>query len=303
MVEPAFGEGEMELKDGFVEADLGRGLSVRAGQFKVPFGFESLRSSTDLRFAERAFPTSLSPRRDVGVEITGEWTAIEAQAGLFNGVPDGSSAGDGRSLDAAARVFVRPPGTGLGLGLAATAGTERGDDSRRALSDAETPGDRLFFDYEAGVVADGPRLRLGPQATLDAGRFHLLGEVTWARHRISGRGGRIDLTHRAWQAAASVVLVGEPRGALRPVPRLGVWDGGPGAVEVSTRLHGLSLDPTSERVAAPGSARHAAAAAVALHWSPVAEARLGVTAERTVLSGFDGGRPETLVVLRAQIDV
>ena len=65
------------LLDGFVEADL-RGiassslLSLRVGRFKTPVGYESLRSSSDLRFAERAFPTALSPRRDLGAMLAYE---------------------------------------------------------------------------------------------------------------------------------------------------------------------------------------------------------------------------------------
>ena len=310
VIEPDVGEGEVELKDGYAEADVGHGLTVRAGQFKVPFGYESLRSSTDLRFAERAFPTALSPRRDAGVGVGWARERLDVAVGVFNGVPDGASRGDGRALDVAARVFVRPRGTGFGLGLAATAGTERGDAADRALSDVETPGDRPFFDYAEGVVADGPRLRLGPQATLDAGRLHVLGVLTWAHHRVAAPldmelldgarldGTHLDLTHRAWQAAASLVLVGEPQGADRPVPRRGVFEGGPGVVEVSARLHGIALD---SRAAAPGSAGRATAAAAAVHWSPTVEARLGVTVERTVFP--DGVPAETFVVVRAQIDV
>lgn len=298
------GEGEAELVDGYVEVALGRGLVARAGRFKTPFGYESLLSSRDLRFAERSLATALSPRRDLGASVRGTWRHVDAEVGVFNGVGDGASAqtaSDG-ALDAVGRVFVRPAGTGLGLGVAASAGTEHGDSTRSALAAYETPGDRTIYASAASVVADGPRLRVGPQATFDAGPLHLLGEWTWARHRVAGPAGRTDLTHRAWQAAASFVVVGEPRGSRRPVPRRSVWDGGPGAVEVSARVHRLVLDPDAALVAAPGRARRATAWGAAVHWSPVAEARLGVTAERTTLSGFAGGPPETFIVVRAQID-
>lgn len=315
VLEPGFGEGEVELNDGYVEADLWAGtgtsrLAARAGRFKTPVGYESLRSSTDLRFAERALPTALSPRRDLGAMLTWETARVEAQAGVFNGVPDGASRSDdwGSGPDAAARVFARPGGRldGLGLGLAVAAGTERGTDYETDLDDYETPGDRAFFAYASGVRAAGARLRLAPQATLDVGRLHILGEWTLALHRLGTDAGPTTVRHRAWQAAASFVLVGVPNADDRPVPQRSVTDGGVGAVEVSARVHGLALDPDAGPLAAGGSAQNATAVGLAVHWSPVVEARLGITAERTVFDAFGvdvAPEPETFVVLRAQIDL
>ena len=42
-------------------------FAVTAGKFKVPVGLERLQSANDIRFVERAFPTSLLPNRDLGV--------------------------------------------------------------------------------------------------------------------------------------------------------------------------------------------------------------------------------------------
>lgn len=312
VVEPDFGEGEVELKDGFVEADVATGLAVRVGQFKAPVGYESLRSSSDLRFAERAFPTALSPRRDLGAMLTWESARIEAQAGVFNGVPDGGSTdGDAGSetLDGVARVFGTPVVSRrarLGVGFAVAAGTERGTADAPGLDGYETSGDRDLFEYAPGVRVDGARLRIAPQATLDVGRLHVLGEWTLARHRLDTPGGRATVEHRAWQAAASVVVVGVPQSDDRPVPQRSVTEGGPGAVEVSVRVHGLALDEDAGPLASVGSARRATAVGVALHWSPVAQARLGLTVERTVFDPFGvraAPEPETFVVFRAQIDL
>ena len=320
--EPGFGEGEAELLDGYAEADLwggpGRALAARIGRFKTPVGYESLQSSTDLRFAERALPTALSPRRDLGAMVTYEAGRIEAQAGVFNGVPDGSSTPTDWAAgpDAAARVFGTPVETGsaagpvrLGVGLAVAAGTA-GETDR--LADYETPGDRTVFAYAEGVVPDGRRLRVAPQATLDVGRLRVLAEATEARHRVRLGTDERDLAHRAWQAAASYVVVGRPQGADRPVPSRPVTEGGPGAVEVSARVHGLSLDDTSAPLATTASARRATAWGLALHWTPVAPVRLGLTVERTRFDGFDSGAPEaggavppaeTFVVGRFQVDL
>lgn len=320
VVEPGFGEGEVELLDGYAEADIwggrDRALAVRVGRFKTPVGYESLRSSSALRFAERALPTALSPRRDLGAMLHWDAPRLEAQAGVFNGVPDGSSASVdwGAGPDAAARVFGTPLETGsaagpvrLGLGLAVMAGTAG---EGEALADYETSGDRTVFAYAPGVVPDGRRVRLAPQATLDVGRLHVVGEVVEARHRVrqsAEAGGPVrDLAHRAWQVAASYVLVGRPQGDARPVPVRSVAEGGPGAVEVSARVHGLAVDDEPGTLAAAGSARRATAWALAVHWSPVAPVRLGLTAERAAFDAFGGGgapEPETFVVLRGQIDL
>ena len=309
VVEPDMGEGEIELKDGYVEADIAARLAIRVGQFKTPVGYESLRSSTDLRFAERAFPTALSPRRDLGAMLTWETARVEAQVSVFNGVADGGSADGGEgseTLDAAARVFGGPftsRHARLGVGLAVVAGRARGADD---LAEYETPGDREVFAYTDNVVPGGLRVRLAPQATFDVGRLHMLGEWTLARHHLDAPDGPVTVAHRAWQAAASVVIAGVPQGDDRPVPRRSVTEGGPGAVEVSARVHGLALDRHAGPLSTDGSARQATAVGLAVHWSPVAEARLGVTAERTVFNPFGVGgtpEPETFVVLRAQIDL
>ncbi len=284
------GEGDVALTDGYLEADVGRGLHVRVGRFKTPFGAESLRSSSALRFAERALPTALAPRRDVGAMLWGAWSRAEVQLGLFNGVPDGSSrqtASDG-SPDVAARVAATPV-HGLRLGLAATAGRERGTPDAPALAGYETSGGRSIFAMPEGVAADGPRLRVGPEATLDVGRLSLLGEWTRSRHAVTG--GRIEA--KAWQVAASVVLVGDARRGGRPAPVRAVTAGGPGAVEVSARLSALHVDG----LGAPGSVQRARSAAVAVQWSLTDEARIAVTAERTAF----GDAPETLVIVRSQI--
>ena len=323
VVEPGLGEGDVELVDGYAEADVWSGpslLALRVGRFKTPVGYESLRSSSDLRFAERALPTALSPRRDLGAMLAWAGDHIEAQAGLFNGVPDGASrsADWGSGPDAAARVFVRPGGRfgGLGIGLGAALGTERGTAGAPGLDDYETSGDRPVFAYLPTVHADGARLRLAPQATLGVGRLSLLGEWTMAQHRLASprasSGGpssfesqSVTVRHQAWQLAASAVLIGRPQGGDRPVPHRSWSEGGPGAVEVSVRVHRLAMDGDAAPLAAPGSARRATAFGVALHWAPVAPARLGVTAERTAFAAFgldDAPPPETFVALRAQLD-
>ncbi|PAP77794.1 porin [Rubrivirga marina] len=305
--EPGFGEGDAELLAGWVEADLAGGLRLRAGKFKSPFGLESLRSSTDLRFAERALATALSPRRDVGVMAHVEAPRLEAALGLFNGVPDGASEDREPSdaKDVVARVLASPV-EGVSVGLALATGAERGTSEVPALADYETSADHAFLAFRPGVVADGARQRVGPQATLARGRLQADAEWTWARHRVRGPDGPADLEHEAWQVAASVVLSGTPRGRKRPLPSRPAPDGGIGAVEVSARVHGFAADPATAPLATAGSARRALAWALAAHWTPIVPVRLGATVERTTFDGFEGEadpRAETALFVRAAFEL
>ena len=63
---------------------------LTAGKFKVPVGLERLQSATDIRFIERAFPTSLVPNRDLGLSFGGDAAGgvVNYSFGYFNGVSD-----------------------------------------------------------------------------------------------------------------------------------------------------------------------------------------------------------------------
>ncbi len=306
-VEPGFGGGDAELIDGWIEADVPGGVRLRAGRFKTPFGLESIRSSSDLRFAERSLATALSPRRDVGVMAHVQGTRLEAAVGLFNGVPDGASGASerGDAKDLVARLLAAPV-DGVFVGAAAATGAERGTADRPALADYETGADHAVLAFRPGVVADGRRLRVGPQATVARSRFQADAEWTWARHRVRGPEGPAEVENRAWQVAASVVLAGEPRGRRRPHPARAATAGGPGAGEGAARVHGFAADPAAAPLATAESARRALAWAVAAHWTPVAPVRLGATVERTTFEGFggaDGPSPETALFVRAAFEL
>ena len=72
---PDFAGGRTIILDAFVAARLKPWAVVTAGKFKVPVGLERLVSATDLRFIERAFPTSLVPNRDLGLQFGGDIAA------------------------------------------------------------------------------------------------------------------------------------------------------------------------------------------------------------------------------------
>lgn len=304
VVEPDFGEGDAELGDGFVEADLISGLSARAGRFKTPFGLEELRSSSAIWFAERGYPSALAPSRDLGVMLHGAWAdaRVQAAVGVFNGLPDGQSERGEQSdaKDVAARLLVRPftgPLKGFGVGVAATTGAERGTADRPMLADFETVGGRPLLEY-AGF-ADGRRSRVAPQGHFYAGPFGLLAEYTRTEQRVRHGATARTLQHQGWQAALAWTLTGEPQGYGRLAPARPVSDGGPGAVEVVARAHGLTL---ASRIDS-GDTPDVFAWAVGANWYLTDYTRLMLTLERSTFDDTVAATDdvaETFVVLRAQ---
>ncbi|MFN3597729.1 MAG: porin [Rubricoccaceae bacterium] len=311
VVEPDLGEGEVALNDGYLEADLGRGVLVRAGRMKTPIGRESLRSATALRFTERGLPTSLVPRRDLGVMAEGAWLEdrLEAAFGVFNGVLGGDDDKGGDLSDAqdfAVRVAGRPT-SGLGLGLGAVLGSERGVPREPRTPVLETPGDRDALAFRDSVVADGVRLRIAPELEFYRGPFAFTGEYAFARQRVTdlrapGMAGFIDQS--AWQVSAVVSLTGEAQhaGALRP--RRSVEEGGLGALEFAARAHGLDTEGDAyPAFAGADQVARARAWGLSALWTPAPGVRLSASYDRTLLTAFDGEAltPEDFVSVRGQI--
>jgi phosphate-selective porin OprO/OprP len=64
---PDFGRGRTVIQDAYVTGRYLPWLNLTAGKFKAPVGLERLQSASDVRFVQRAFPTSLAPNRDIGI--------------------------------------------------------------------------------------------------------------------------------------------------------------------------------------------------------------------------------------------
>lgn len=294
-LEPELGENDVELTDGYAEWAPPGGGFVRVGRFKSPGVRESVASSNARWFAERAFPTALTPRRDLGLAAgwAGRHAAVEA--GVFNGVPDGASEfGDADGYkDGAARVTVALPG-----GVSAGRGGARGTPESSGLADYETPSDRPLLTFDDGVRADGRRLRLAPDLAWEGRRLALRAEAALATHRVARPdGAHVHLAHRAWQVAGAWAWGGRPRVDGHTVDRP-ADAGGPGAVVVAARVHGLALDGEALVLAEPGSTRRATAVGVSAFWMPRRGSRLGATAEHVVADGL--AAPTTLT-LQAEV--
>jgi phosphate-selective porin OprO/OprP len=303
---PDFGAGTTVLQDAYMEARFNPAFRVRAGKFKPPVGLERLQSATDLLFVERALPTNLVPNRDLGVQVGGDLAGgvVSYALGVFNGVPDGSSADadTNNDKDFAGRLFFQPfvkgagPLKNLGFGISASQGDQAGTPAAPGLAPYKTPGQVNFFTYRSDgtaagtTVADGTRYRLSPQGYFYSGPFGLLAEYVVSRQEVRRDLVSGTLEHKSWQVAGSWVLSGDAA-SYRGVNPKKVFDLAAhtwGAFEIAARYSELKLDDATFPAFASitSSARSAKAWAVGLNWYFSRNLRLLFDYENTK---FEGG--------------
>jgi len=128
------------LLDALVEVDVLDGLSVRAGQFLVPFSLESVTSVSDLDTINRSqVVNALSPGRDIGTQgrdvgaaVFGQVALIEYTVGILNG--SGINKADANDQkDLVGRVLARPL-SGLTVGASFYRGDQRAAAAETSLA-------------------------------------------------------------------------------------------------------------------------------------------------------------------------
>ena len=328
---PDFAGGRTFILDAFVAARLKPWAVVTAGKFKVPVGLERLVSATDLRFIERAFPTSLVPNRDLGLQLGGDIAGglVNYSVGYFNGVSDGASsdtntptpdAENDSKGDWAARVFFQPfvnsenfALRNLGFGIAGTFVDSTGSIATTLLPSYRTPGQQTFFSYRAttaasgttpavnGTFADGERLRWTPQAYYSVGSFGVLGEyvtvsqdVTRATPTAGLQSATLD--HTAWHVQLAWFATGEDeqfRG-FTPGSVFSLDNHTWGAWELVARYHELDIDDDTFTGGANSFANPDSAASKATAWGVGLNWYLNQNYKWSVnydVTSFDGGAP------------
>jgi len=315
---PDFGQGRTVIQDAYVTGRFKPGFQVTAGKFKAPLGLERLQSANDIRFVSRAFPTSLAPNRDLGLQAAGNLADNQFSYAVawLNGSNDGGSSEAFGDVDLnddkewAARVFLHPFASsdnfalqGLGLGIAGTYTDQAGTATQPLLPTFRTPAQATFFRYRAGAtptLADGERTRLAPQLYYYAGSFGLIGEYTEVSQDVSRtvgtavRSGTIDTT--AWQLAASWFMTGEEASfrGFKPNSVFSIDKDTWGAFELAARYHQLTVDDRAfdgglNSYADPAvSARKATGYSLGLNWYLNQNVKWVLNYEHT---SFEGGAP------------
>jgi phosphate-selective porin OprO/OprP len=307
---PDFGQGTTTLQDAYADLKFVPWLKVRAGKFKGPFGLERLESATELTFVERGTPTNIAPNRDIGVMAFGDLLSerFTYQIGVFNGVVDGGStdADDHSGKDIEGRVFFLPfkKATSetfqqLGVGVAATDGTQRGTLTAPNLPTYKTAAQQTFFRYRSDgtatgtTFAEGQHWRVGPQAYYYVGSVGFLTEyyVSSQKVRLGTKGADVQST--AWQVSGQWALTGEKesyRGIVSPRRNFDRKSGGWGGLELTTRVGQQTIDDSAFPVFANPSAaaRTAFDSVVGMNWFLNRFVKLTGLYENI---DFDGGAP------------
>lgn len=289
------------LLDAYVTYAHSPAFNVLVGKTKTPFDLERLVSQTDLLFIERAYPTSLGPNRDLGVQLFGDVLGgkLTYQLAWQNGVADNASSvtDTDDEKEVAARLFAHPfrgsdsPLAGLGLGLAATVG----DKDTGSPAGYRTNAQQTFFNWSNGVVNAGTHTRLQPQAYYYSGPFGLIGSWTSSEQELARGAEARKLKSTAWFLAAHYVLTGEEatyRG-VTPKSSFSLADGTWGAFEVAARYGVLDVEDaafagtSATWFANPAtSAREASGTTLGLNWYLNRNVKATVNFEHT---SFDGG--------------
>jgi phosphate-selective porin OprO/OprP len=307
---PDFADGKLVLFDAYANARITPWLQVRAGKLKVPFGLERLKSETTVLFAERGFPTSVAPVRDVGVMLHGEgWNGTLIYAlGVFNGQADGGNADldQDDSKEIAVRLASKPfaqmkssPVRGLVVGVAATRGEKTGTPASPYLGSYKSFGQNTFFSYpvdastppvpSATTVAQGVGTRATAHAFVPVGPFALLAEYAWSQQRVARSGITHFVSARAWQVAGAFLLTGEDETfeSLTPKKDLDLAQGQIGAIELALRYSELRVGRTTFPTFADEkkSARDAAEVVTGVNWYPNANVKVTVDYAHTRFRG------------------
>jgi phosphate-selective porin OprO/OprP len=307
---PDFGQGTTVLQDAYADLKFVPWLKVRAGKFKGPFGLERLESATEMTFVERAAPTNLAPNRDLGVQAFGDLAKerVSYAAGLFNGVVDGGSADadDHSGKDFEGRVFFLPFKASksdtfkqLGVGVAATDGSQRGTLATPNLPTYKTAAQQTHFRYRSDgtadgtAIADGTHWRLGPQAYYYVGSVGFLTEYYVSSQRVRRGTTSADIQATAWQINGQWALTGEKesyRGIVSPRRNFDRSNGGWGGFELTARYSQLVVDDAAfPFYANPSTATRAAYdSVVGVNWFLNRFVKLTGQFENIT---FDGGAP------------
>jgi phosphate-selective porin OprO/OprP len=294
------------LNDAYADLKFDPRATLRIGKFKEPVGLEQLQSAGSLAAIERGLPTELTPGRDYGVQLQGEFGegAVNYAVGVFNGTPDGrdgTSSNPDNAFEYAGRVFWEPfkddanAWSGLGFGIAASVGDKSGSGDA-VLPRYRTPGQVKFFNYGSDVVADGRHRRWSPQGYYYAGPFGLMAEYIVSAQELllaSGvnAGVRRDIENDAYGVTASIVLTGEDasyKGVAKPDRPFTIGAAGWGALELVARYGRLDIDDDAFPLFAD-LARSAATASswgLGLNWYLTSNFKLVANYTQTT---FDGG--------------
>lgn len=200
------------VTDAYLEYNGFDHFTIKAGQFKEPFGMEQLTSDLHVTFLERASITTFTPDRNIGLQVAthGEnWTA--AIGGFGSNI--GTSSTDDESHGATARLTYAPIADRdddiyLHLGVAGSYRIpDQATDSFSYSSKPQTGVTSLSAVSTGNITSSDDRTLLGLEGAFVYGPFALKGEYMMAD--IDRTNGVADATLDGYYAEASYFITGE----------------------------------------------------------------------------------------------
>ena len=279
------------LNTAYGEINFGR-QSVRMGQFKEPFSLEWQSTNRTLFFAERSTAYSLSPKRDMGLMISGCFfrDKILYSAGLFNGDgTDGSSAGNEHDEpEVAVRTVVIPFKASSTRWLSSFqtgfSGTYAKIDTLNVNLNVKSPGMagtqhsiyELTHNTKFGVLQNvEDRIRMGLETAWSYGPLAIQGELVKLTYRGLEPAGSPseDADFISWYAGASLCLTGEKPfysggvpAEITPQTNFDPKNGGTGALCLAVRLDHFTGDKDWINPASSVSVEESDGISLALTW-------------------------------------
>jgi phosphate-selective porin OprO/OprP len=265
---PDFGNGQVALLDGYIDAHPRPWLRLRAGKFKPPVGLERLQNDASLPLMERALDANFTPTRDVGLQLYGDIAnaIVRYEIAIFNGVPDAAQndLDNNHAKTYAGRLFFRPfqadafRGFGdLGFGIAFSTGNEKGSStvtngaaSNTWLSSFRSFGQNTIFSYLSSttdpnqtVFALKRHTRVNPQLYYYTGPIGLLAE--WVReYQELGKGTQTGaVNNNSGHVTLSYVIGGDNSYDGAKPRKVADWATKElGAVELAARYNWIDFD-------------------------------------------------------------
>jgi phosphate-selective porin OprO and OprP len=256
-----FAGSKLVVDDAWAELAIAPELALRVGKDKSQFSLERLQSAANLVFLERAFPTQISPNRDIGAWLRGDLQngLVHYAFGVVDGVADNAVL-EGESDDVVelnAHVLVSPFARrkelgDLAIGGATTFGRTHGTLAAPGLTNIKTDGQATVVKYATGDTldttarADGYRTRFTAHGYYYGGPVGVLAEYVRDREPVLLMGAHQLLESSAWQLASSVAVTPGDHPAykgLKPVRPFDLDKRGYGAVELAGRYTELRIDP------------------------------------------------------------
>jgi phosphate-selective porin OprO/OprP len=311
---PDLGNGTTSVQDAYFDTRFSPKLRLRLGKDKTPVGYELLQGDAYLWFPERAQASNLVPNRDNSVQLQGDLSPkIFYTAGLYNGVPDGSSSttevDTNSAKDFAGRIVVQPFRTatssnnalsGLGFHLGGSHGDQNG-----TLPSFRTSVGQVYYTYATGAAADGVRNRVSPAVFYYHHSFGSFAEYMFSSQKVTRNGVSADVDNHAWEVTGSYFLTGETAsyGIIRPRNAFDPPNHHWGALQVLARVTALAVDQAAfdAGLAAATASREAHSFTLATNWYPTTQIKIYATFERTTFSGGADRPAENVILYRAQV--